>query len=63
MSAAELAGLIGRETLADLEPRGLRVRVRIIDARHVFGRIDARIEPVAGEGSAWVSLDRLEVTP
>jgi hypothetical protein len=63
VSAAELAGFIGREALADLEPRGLRVRVRIIDARHVFGRIDARIEPTDGEGSAWVSLDRLEVTP
>lgn len=33
---------------------GLRVAVRILDRRYVFGRWDVLVEPVAGSGQKWV---------
>lgn len=33
--------------------------VIIADVRQVFGRVDALVSPVQGQGYEWVSLDRL----
>lgn len=35
------------------------VNVRIIDMRDIFGRLDAKIEPVSGCGAIWVSIEKL----
>ena len=35
------------------------VRVEVVDTRSQFGRVDALIRPVDGEGEMWVSLDSL----
>jgi len=60
MTAREIAELLDKEaTLASHE--GFSVRVRIVNAREVFGRIDVLVEPVAGEGTAWVSADRVRI--
>lgn len=38
---------------------GLRVQVRILESRRVFGRIDLLVSPVAGSGQAWVRERRV----
>ena len=37
----------------------LEVDVTVRDAQQRFGRMDVLIEPVAGAGSRWVSVDAL----
>ena len=59
MTAAAGAKLIGRRAL--LRTSGLAVEVEIRDAREVFGRTDVLVIPSAGAGSAWVSLDSVEL--
>lgn len=39
---------------------GMSITVRIVNVRQSFGRIDAQVEPIAGAGSAWVAITRLE---
>ena len=39
---------------------GLKIEVRIVDARSNFGRIDVLVTPKSGSGEAWVQLDSLE---
>ena len=60
MAAREIVQLLDREaTLTTAE--GLRFQVTIVDARQAFGRLNVQVEPIAGEGTAWVSMDRVEV--
>lgn len=54
-NVTELAELIGRVGEWVIGPIG--VRVRVIDARRVFNRLDLKIEPVAGSGQKWVSSE------
>lgn len=64
MSAAELVQLIGREGLLDhtsyRDPISTLVVIR--DARVRFGNTDVLVEPVAGRGRCWVTLDRVKLT-
>ena len=41
---------------------GLKIEVRILDARACFGRIDVLVTPSAsaGSGEVWVQLDSLK---
>jgi hypothetical protein len=39
---------------------GLRVRVRIIDTRQVFGRHEVKITPTDGSGERWVLVGKVE---
>ena len=50
----------GRYTFQVLH--GFYVKVEIIDARQVFGRVDVLIKPIdeAGTGSTWIEFDRLK---
>lgn len=57
MNIIEASELVGQT--ADCPMEGLRVRVQVLDVRHVWGRIDVLITPLAGEGSVWVTRDRL----
>lgn len=55
ITATELQTLIGKRGEWQAGPIGFTVR--IIDARLVFNRVDVKIEPIAGTGQKWVSLD------
>ena len=58
MTATELINVIGKVGLWNTGRRQgsmyMRARVTVLDARMVFGRQDYLIQPVDGEGSAWV---------
>ena len=40
----------------------LTIPVRILDTREAYGRTNVLVEPVGGQGRAWVSGDRVKVT-
>lgn len=52
---------IFRGRIAMLNVDDLRVRVKILDTRRVFGRIDHQVSPEAGFGTQWVSADRVTI--
>ena len=56
-TASDLSALIGRPAL--LECGALHVLVTVRDARQVFHRVDCLVEPQAGTGRQWVSVERL----
>lgn len=51
--------IIGKE--ADLYLDGLTIKVKIVDARYVFGRDDVQVQPLAGCGVKWVSRDSINL--
>lgn len=62
MTASELGVLVG-QTGAYRPSRDLNFEVRVLDARTRYGTIDVLIAPVAGNGSQWVTLDRVGLDP
>lgn len=53
LTAEELRTFVEKE--GNWEARsGVFVRVRVTDARQVYGRLDFRIKPTAGTGATWV---------
>lgn len=58
MTAKELMKQIGKDAVYH-EELGLKVKVKILDARQQFGRVDYQVMPLAGEGDAWVSESRV----
>ena len=38
---------------------GLRVKVRVLDVRQVFGRTDFLVQPTEGEGTTWADASRV----
>lgn len=59
-SVRKLAELIDEVRLLLID--SLHVRIRIVDVREVFGRVDCLVEPVAGSGRQWVAFYRLLAT-
>ena len=60
MTASQLQQLV--ESYRDggeLAINGMRVRVRVTDARETYSRIDLRVVPEAGAGFAWVERRRV----
>jgi hypothetical protein len=53
----ELMDMIGREYWITEGPYTLLVSVR--DVKQAYGQSRAQVEPVDGQGVAWVSVDRL----
>lgn len=53
----ELIKQIGKE--ADLTIESFTVRVKILDVRSAYGRIDYEVTPVTGSRTRWVSGERL----
>ena len=45
----------------DLYMEKLTVRVQILEERHVWGRTDYLVTPVAGKREQWVSADRVKL--
>lgn len=59
MTASELASWVGADGTLDAD--GLKVAVRIIDARQVYGRLQFLVTPMHGEGARWVDASRVMV--
>lgn len=59
MNVKEMSGFIGKEFSMRVE-QTLFIPVTVLDVRKVFQRIDALVTPVGGNGSQWVSLDRIK---
>jgi hypothetical protein len=60
--ASEGAELIGKQGLVDSHERhlpGVRVLVCVLDARAAYGRIDLQVEPIGGDGTAWIDSRRI----
>lgn len=59
--AAELASLVGQSGLLSTERGLLRMRVKIMDVKRSFARVDVLVKPEAGEDETWVSVDRVQL--
>lgn len=59
MTARELAQNIGGHGV--LSVAGLRVRVKVLDVRQAFGRIDYLVTPIAGSNEKWVQADGVKL--
>jgi len=60
-SARHALELLERERVWARE--ALAVRVRVLDVRERFGRVDLLITPVCGSGERWVELESTVVVP
>lgn len=62
-TAAELAANIDKLGLWSTLNGDTQVVVSVMDARHLFGRLEFKITPIAGTGSgAWVSANNVDLT-
>jgi hypothetical protein len=60
LTANELNEYVNREGTWAAPIADLKIRVKVIDARQIFGRLELKITPLAGSGEAWaqnVTLD------
>lgn len=56
----KIAAMVGKEaTLTTGE--GLKIPVRVLDARQSYGRTEVLVEPVRGTGKAWVTAKRVRL--
>jgi len=60
MTYQELANIVGKRGSIELLP-GVTFAVTILDGRMAYGRQDILVEPVEGEGAAWVSAERVKI--
>jgi len=58
MTVKELAANIDKHGFLDIG--NMQVKVRIIDVRQVFGRIDYNVTPTDGNGNIWVESNRVK---
>ena len=56
----EYIKLIGSTAIYNIN--NLKLKVKITCVKQVFGRTDALIEPLAGEGETWVNIDNLIIS-
>lgn len=59
MTTTELAKLINKTAIYRIN--GMEFLIKIRDARLAFGRCDALITPVHGQGEKWVDLNNLKL--
>lgn len=60
MGLGKVAAMVGKEaTLTTGE--GLKIAVRVLDARQSYGRTEVLVEPVTGSGKAWVTSKRVRL--
>ena len=61
MTIRQLIATVGQSGLTGTlsVEKSLRVAVRIVDAREVYGRTDYLVEPIQGSGQQWVSSERV----
>jgi hypothetical protein len=53
MTASELSQYVGREGTWEVPKVGVKIKVKILDARSSYGRFELKISPVAGSGETW----------
>lgn len=53
--------MIGKKAELKVEHGELTMRVRIMDVKTAYGMKRLLVEPVAGTGSKWVSVERLTI--
>jgi|TARA_B100000029_G_scaffold455373_1_gene482583 hypothetical protein len=41
-------------------PDGLTIEVTVMNVKSHFGRLDIEITPISGDGTKWVTTDKLE---
>lgn len=58
MDAKALGDYIGKTAIHRTNFYG--VKVRILDARRVYGTEQFQVTPISGEGLAWVRMDSLK---
>jgi hypothetical protein len=59
MEESKMHELVDKSALWKVD--GISVRVIIQGMRRSYGRFDAQIKPVSGEGIKWVDLNNLKV--
>jgi hypothetical protein len=57
MTANEMIPAVGQEILVRFED--IRIQCVIRDVKFAYGRPLFDVEPIAGDGRQWVSMDRL----
>jgi hypothetical protein len=62
MTLTQYTAYLNRLALLPNVLPGLHIHVRIMDLRPGFGRVDALVEPVSGQGSSWINVNRLTLT-
>lgn len=64
-TAVDLHKFVGSEGSVVVEPRrdspGLRIEVRVTNARQVYGKTQFEITPISGQGFVWVDDFRFQV--
>ena len=56
----EIAAVLGKTALLSIEA-GLKVRVRVLDAKKAYGNLRYEVAPEGGEGQAWVDSSRVTI--
>lgn len=59
MTAREARAMLGQT--GTLELGALRIEVKIVDLREVYGRVDFLVTPVAGSGQVWKAESSVKV--
>ena len=61
MTENEMASLIDVECLLPFGKNTLEIKASILDVRHIYGDTQVKLEPIAGNGFAWVSLSSVRM--
>jgi hypothetical protein len=61
MTAQEATKYLNREGV--YTTGSLNVRIKVVDAKEHFGRIDFRVTPCQGSGEQWVSQANVALDP
>ncbi len=63
MTANELGENVGREGTWTTPIASIKIRVKILDARQIFGRLELKVTPLGGTGEAWAQNVILDPKP
>jgi len=61
MDANTLSENIGKFGVLSILQSSLRVNVKILNAREMWGRVDFLVSPVEGTGTQWVAATRVQI--
>jgi len=61
MDANTLSENIGKFGVLSILQSPLRVNVKILNAREMWGRVDFLVSPVEGTGTQWVAATRVHI--
>jgi|TARA_R110000737_G_scaffold83245_2_gene115688 hypothetical protein len=62
MTIVEMANLVGRKALIRMGGKNtLEIEVSIVDVRQSWGDTQVKLEPIAGNGFAWMALSSVRM--